>query len=72
MERLARGYRREAGVDSRDEVRHSEKTDQLFVKLMKADGKGCISVFNAEFDAENSCHLLSVIHPAHGVLFHPR
>jgi len=28
------------GVDSRDEVRHSEKTDQLFVKMkLKADGK---------------------------------
>ena len=28
------------GVDSRDEVRHSEKTNQLFVKMtMKADGK---------------------------------
>ena len=28
------------GVDSRDEVRHNEKTDQLFVKTtMKADGK---------------------------------
>ena len=28
------------GVDSRDEVWHSEKTDQLFVKMtMKADGK---------------------------------
>jgi len=28
------------GVDSRDKVRHSEKTDQLFVKMtMKADGK---------------------------------
>ena len=28
------------GVDSRDEVRHSGKTDQLFVKMtMKADGK---------------------------------
>ena len=28
MERPARGCRREAGVDSRDEVRHSDKTDQ--------------------------------------------
>ena len=28
------------GVDSRDEVRHSEKNDQLFVKtMMKADRK---------------------------------
>jgi len=28
------------GVDSRDEVRHSEKTDQLFVKMMmKANRK---------------------------------
>jgi len=28
------------GVDSRDEVRHSEKTYQLFVKMtMKMDGK---------------------------------
>jgi len=27
------------GVDSRDEVRHSKKTDQLFIKMtMKADG----------------------------------
>jgi len=27
------------GVDSRDEVRHSEKTDQLFVEMtMKVDG----------------------------------
>jgi len=26
------------GVDFRDEVRHSEKTNQLFVKMMKADG----------------------------------
>jgi len=40
MERPARGCRREQGVDSRDEVRHSEKTDQLFLKMtMKADGK---------------------------------
>jgi len=28
------------GRDSRNEVRHSKKTDQLFVKMtMKADGK---------------------------------
>jgi len=28
------------GVDSRDEVRHGEKTDQLFVKMtMKVDEK---------------------------------
>jgi len=28
------------GVDSRDEVRHSGKTDHLFIKMMmKADGK---------------------------------
>ena len=28
------------GIDSRDELRHSEKTDQLFVKMtMKVDGK---------------------------------
>jgi len=28
------------GVDSRDGVRHSKKTDQLFVKIkLKADGK---------------------------------
>ena len=47
MERPARGCRREAGslyelsvFDSRDKVRHSEKTDQLFIKMMlKADGK---------------------------------
>jgi len=32
--------REKQGVDSRDEVRHSEKTDQLFVKMtMKVDGK---------------------------------
>ena len=40
MERPARGCRREEKVDSRDEVRHSGKTDQLFVKMMlKADEK---------------------------------
>jgi len=40
MERPARGCRREAGVDSRDDVRHSKETDQLFVKMtMKVDGK---------------------------------
>ena len=28
------------GVDSRDEVRHSEKTDQLFVKMtLQVEGK---------------------------------
>ena len=28
------------GVDSRDEVRHSEKTDQLVIEMaLKADGK---------------------------------
>ena len=31
--------REKQGVDSRDEVRHSKKTDQLFIKMtMKADG----------------------------------
>jgi len=39
MERPARGCGVKQGVDSRDEVRHSEKTDQLFVKMTKVDGK---------------------------------
>ena len=29
------------GVDSRDEVRHSEKTDQLFVNMMMKYYKWC-------------------------------
>jgi len=33
MERPTLGCRREAAVDSRDEVRHNEKTDQLFAVL---------------------------------------
>jgi len=32
------------GVDSRDEVRHNEKTDQLFVKIMmKVDGRETVT-----------------------------
>ena len=37
--------REKQGVDSRDEVRHSEKTDQLFVEMtMKAEG--CIRMWS--------------------------
>jgi len=40
MERPARGCGEKQGVDFRDEVRHSEKNDQLFVKIMmKVDRK---------------------------------
>jgi len=35
-----KAVKKKQGVDSRDEVRHSEKTDQLFIKMtMKADRK---------------------------------
>ena len=46
MERSTRGCQTlggKQGVDSRDEVRHSEKTDQLFLKMtIKATGK-CVT-----------------------------